>query len=189
MPASSSGSSETDELRPTGEYATACLGRERIFEYFSRQHGVPLALLRLNYATELRYGVLVDLAQQVMAGTEIDLSMGFVNVIWQADASAMALCALEHTSCPPCVLNIAGPEKLRVRDLCESLARQMNTTARFCGREAPDALLSDGAPGYRLLGRPEVDVERMIRWTADWVMRGGPTLGKPTKFQQRDGKF
>jgi nucleoside-diphosphate-sugar epimerase len=189
VPVRRGGSQESDPPRPVGEYAMATLGRERIFEYFSRQHNLPLALLRLNYASEMRYGVLVDLALAIRAGQPIDLAMGYVNVIWQADANAMALAALAHASSPPLVVNVAGPETLRVRDACQSLASLMNTHVEFLGDEGSEAFLSDGRLGYELLGRPELSVERLIDWTADWIARGGPTLGKPTKFQSRDGRF
>lgn len=183
------GSVETDPLRPDGDYATSCTGRERIFSYFSLALGIPVALIRLNYANELRYGVLVDLAQEVMTGEPIDLTMGYFNAIWQGDASAMTLRALDHVASPPRVVNVAGPERLSVRQIAEEFGRLLDRPVRFTGREAADALLSDGRLGYELLGRPRISVEQMVRWIADWQLRGGPTLGKPTHFQTRDGKF
>jgi nucleoside-diphosphate-sugar epimerase len=183
------GSVETDPPNPQGEYAMSCLGRERIFEHFSRALQVPVSLIRLNYATELRYGVLVDLARRVAAGEEIDLSVGYVNVIWQADANAMSIRAFEHAASPPFVLNVAGPEVLSVRDVCEQMARQLGQAARFKGVECPDALLSNAALSHRLFGPPRVRAAELIRWTADWVSRGGPLLDKPTHFESRDGKF
>ncbi|MEO8495868.1 MAG: NAD-dependent epimerase/dehydratase family protein [Planctomycetota bacterium] len=185
----SGGSLESDPLKPIGEYAMTILGRERIFDHFSRTLGTPLSLLRLNYATELRYGVLVDLAQQVFAGTPIDVTMGHVNVIWQRDANAMALNSLVHTATPPRVLNIAGSETLRVRDVCTELARWMNKEVAFTGDEARDALLNNAQDSYPLLGQPTATSAEMIRWTAEWVMRGGESLGKATHFESRDGNF
>jgi nucleoside-diphosphate-sugar epimerase len=183
------GSREDDAPGPIGEYAMSCLGRERMFQYFSRAFQIPVAILRLNYAVEMRYGVLADLAGRVYRREPVDLTMGYFNVIWQADANAMALAALPHTSTPPLIVNVAGPEELSVRDVCTELARLQNTNVSFTGREAEDALLSDGSRGWALLGRPRVDATQVLRWTADWVRRGGENLGKPTHFESRAGQF
>jgi hypothetical protein len=188
-PAGRGGSLETDAPQPVGEYAMSCLGRERLFEHFSRTLGTAVALVRLNYAVEMRYGVLVDLAQRILAGAPIDLAMGYFNVIWQADANAMALCALEHAASPPFIVNVAGPEELRVRETSETLARLLGRRVEFTGSEAPDALLSNGALGWSLFGRPRVDASRLIALTAEWLARNGPTLGKPTHFESRAGRF
>jgi len=186
---SGKGSKESDELNPIGEYAMAALGRERIFEHFSRTQGTPTILLRLNYACEMRYGVLVDLAQQVLNGQPIDLSMGYFNAIWQADANAMALQSLAHAASPPKVINIAGPEQLNVKEVCQAFGRNMNRSVNFDGIAADEALLSNGEKGYQLFDRPAVSADELIAWTPDWIERGGPTFGKPTKFQSRDGRF
>jgi len=189
VPVTGSGSREQDKPNPTGEYAMSCLGRERIFEYFSGKADVCLSLLRLNYATEVRYGVLVDLAQRVWRGQTIDLAMGHVNVIFQGEANAMALASLCLAAAPPFVLNIAGPEILKVRDVCQEFARLMNKTPNFVGSEASDALLNDGSLGRKLFGDERVPVARMLGWIADWVMHDGANLGKPTHFESRTGKF
>jgi nucleoside-diphosphate-sugar epimerase len=183
------GSTEDDPPHPVGEYAMSCLGRERVIEHFSRTRGLRAALLRLNYAVEMRYGILVDLALRLLAGESIDLTMGYVNVIWQADASAMALCALEHAAAPPLVVNLAGREESSVRAMAEALGRRLGVAPRFTGSEAPDGLLSNGARGWSLLGEPRVAVGQLIDWTADWLARGGPVSGKPTKFESRGGEF
>jgi NAD dependent epimerase/dehydratase family len=188
-PVSLGGSLETDPLRPEGEYALSCLGRERIYEHFSRTLNIPMALLRLNYATEMRYGVLVDLAQKVYAGQTIDLSMGNFNAVWQGDANAMALGAFGHLTSPPLVVNIAGPELLSVRRIAEDFGRLFGKAVHFRGGEAADALLSNGQLGHRLFGYPRVGVQQMVHWTADWVRRGGESLCKPTHFEVRDGRF
>ncbi|MBX6314129.1 MAG: NAD(P)-dependent oxidoreductase, partial [Isosphaeraceae bacterium] len=188
-PVDRGGSREDDPLDPRGEYAMSCLGRERLFEHFSREQGTPMALIRLNYATEMRYGVLVDIALRVQAGEPIDLAMGYLNAIWQGDANAMALRAFDHVASPPRVINVAGPERLRVRQVAEEFGRRLGRPVRFEGTEAPDALLSDGQLGYRLLGHPRLDAERLIAWIAEWVQHGGETLGKPTRFEVRDGRF
>jgi nucleoside-diphosphate-sugar epimerase len=183
------GSWEDDALNPFGDYAMSCVGRERILEHFSRSLDIPMAILRLNYAVEMRYGVLVDLALRVRDGHAIDLTTGACNVIWQADANAMALAAFAHVGSPPLVLNIAGPEQLSVRRLAEEFGRLLNRVPVFQGTEATDAFLSNGQRGHRLFGYPRVSVEQLIRWTADWVQRGGAHLGKPTHFETRHGKF
>jgi nucleoside-diphosphate-sugar epimerase len=188
-PSGRGGSREDDVPAPVGEYAMSCLGRERLFQYFSRAQGTPMAILRLNYAVEMRYGVLVDLATRIARGEPIDLSMGYVNVIWQGDANAMALAALARASSPALIVNVAGPEELSVRTISENLARLMGRTAAFAGTELPDALLSNGTRGYDLLGAPRVDAARVLSWTADWVQRGGESLGKPTHFESRAGQF
>jgi nucleoside-diphosphate-sugar epimerase len=188
-PASSGGAAEDHPLAPIGDYAMSCLGRERIFSYFSRSLGIPVALLRLNYAHEMRYGVIVDLAQQVLAGRPIDVTMGYFNAIWQGDSNAMTLRALDHAASPPRVINLAGPETLSARRVAGRLGELLGRPVTFLGREAGDALLSSGRLGHQLLAHPRVTVEQMIAWIADWQSRGGLTLGKPTHFQTRDGRF
>lgn len=183
------GSLETDPPNPAGDYAMSCLGRERIFEHFSLTLDLPIALIRLNYAVEMRYGVLVDMARRVWAGETIDLAMGNVNVIWQGDANAMSLRALELAASPAAILNVAGPECLSIRRVCEEFGRLMEKSPVFTGAESPDALLNNGQMGHRLFGYPQVGVGQMMGWIADWVMRGGASLSKPTHFEVRDGKF
>ncbi len=183
------GSIECDALRPVGEYSQSALGRERILQYHAQAHGTPTVLLRLNYSTELRYGVLVDVARKVLAGEAVDLTMGHLNALWQADANAMSLCAFAHVASPAFVVNLAGPELLSVRRVAEAFAAHFGTTARFEGREADDALLSNGQLGHRLFGYPRVGPTQMIAWIADWVRRGGPSLDRPTHFEFRDGNF
>jgi nucleoside-diphosphate-sugar epimerase len=188
-PVALGGSLESDTLNAGGDYAMSCVGRERIFEHFSRTLTIPITVLRLNYANEMRYGVLVDLAQRVVAGEPIDLAMGHLNVIWQADANAMALASLGQAASPPLVVNIAGPELLSVRRLALEFGRLLDRPVTFRGTESADALLSNGQLGHRLLGYPRVSVGQMVHWIADWISRGGETLGKPTHFEVRDGKF
>ena len=188
-PVALGGSVESDALKPDGDYAMSCLGRERMFEHFSRANKTPVALIRLNYSTELRYGVLVDLATKVWTGQPIDLAMGNVNCIWQADANAMSLRAFEHATSPAFYLNVAGPELLSVRRVCQQFGEMMGKKPVFAGQEAGDALLNNGQLGHRLYGYPRVSARQMLIWIADWVMRGGKSLGKPTHFDARDGKF
>ncbi len=188
-PAGGRGSIEGDPFRPCGEYAMSCLGRERIFEFFAHALGTPMVLVRLNYAVELRYGVLLDLAQTIMRGEAVDLSMGYANVIWQGDASAMALAALGAAASPPLPLNVTGPERLSIRAVCAELARQLGQPVRFTGVEAADALLSDARAAIGRFGPPSVTPQQMIAWIVHWLRHGGATLGKPTHFDSRDGRF
>ncbi len=183
------GSRETDELRPIGEYAMSAIARERMFEYFSRELAIPMAIIRLNYACELRYGVLVDLAQTILAGSPVDLAMGRFNTLWQGDANAMTLRAFDHVATPPWIVNITGPETLSVRVVAERLGTLMNRPVHFTGVEGPTALLNNATIGLRTLGQPRVAAAKLIEWVADWVSRGGRSLGKPTHFESRDGKF
>jgi nucleoside-diphosphate-sugar epimerase len=189
VPVGGGGSRETDAPQPVGEYAMSGLGRERIFEGFSRAFATPTALIRLNYACDLRYGVLVDLARQVWAGEPVDLTMGYLNTIWQGDANDLTLRALPLADTPPRVLNLTGPELLSVRDVTVRLGRLLGKPVRFTGSESPTALLSDARASLDLLGHPRVSADRLIEWVADWVRRGGRSLNLPTHFESRDGRF
>jgi nucleoside-diphosphate-sugar epimerase len=189
VPVDSPGSRESDAPNPLGEYAMSCLGRERIFEYFSRKFGTPMVLIRLNYACELRYGVLVDLARNICAGKAIDLCMGYFNIIWQGDANAMILRSFANVAAPPPVINVSGPERLSVRAICEQLGQLMDMAVRFTGTESATALLSDARHGQKLLGPSRVRAAQLIEWVANWVAGGGRSLGKPTHFDSRDGTF
>ena len=189
VPATSGGSLETDALAPIGEYAMSCLGRERTFEHFSAALGTPVALLRLNYACDLRYGVLVDLAQKVLAGTPVDLGMGWFNTIWQGDANAMTLQCFDRAASPPVVLNLTGPEVLNVRQTCEKFGELLGRKPVFVGTESSTALLSNASRAFESFGKPRVSADQLIHWVAAWLRAGGPTLNKPTHFDARDGKF
>ena len=148
-----------------------------------------MALIRLNYACDLRYGVLVDLAQRVWSGEAIDLTMGHFNTIWQGDANAMILQAFGHVTSPPLVLNVTGLETLSVREVCERFGKIMGRGPKFKGTEAPTALLSDARLAAKMFGPPRVTAELLVEWVADWIMRGGASLGKPTQFESREGRF
>jgi nucleoside-diphosphate-sugar epimerase len=188
-PVSRGGSLESDVPNPVGEYAMSCLGRERMFEHFSHTANTKVSILRLNYATELRYGVLVDVARSVYSGKPVAISMGYLNAIWQADASAVALASLPHASSPAFVLNITGPEVLSVRRIAEDFAERFGKPVQFHGEEANDALLSNAQKAFQLFGKPRVSYEQMTVWIADWIERGGETLEKPTHFEERAGRF
>jgi nucleoside-diphosphate-sugar epimerase len=188
-PAVLGGSVETDPLHPVGEYAMSAVGRERIFEHFSRSLGIPMALLRLNYANELRYGVLSDLARVIHSGEPVELGMGAFNALWQADANAMVLQSFDRLTSPPLVLNLAGPELLSVRRVSEEFGRLLGRQVTLRGQEAVDALLSNAQLSHRLFGYPHVTARQMIEWIAQWVRRGGESLDRPTHFQVRDGNF
>jgi nucleoside-diphosphate-sugar epimerase len=188
-PASKQGSRESDPLNPLGEYAMSCLGRERIFEHFSRADKMKISILRLNYACEMRYGVLLDIAKRVYAGHVVPLSMGYLNAIWQGDASAVSLQALGFASSPPFVINIAGPELLSVRSVAEQFGALFQKPVRFEGVESDDALLSDAGKAFELFGHPRVNAAQLMTWIADWITRGEATSAKPTHFEERAGRF
>jgi nucleoside-diphosphate-sugar epimerase len=189
-PAASGGSRVDDALAPVGEYAYSCLARERIFTAAAARHGTPLSIVRLNYAHDLRYGVLTDLAARVARREPVNVAMGFVNVIWQGDANAFALAALARATAPePFVVNVAGPDTLRVADLARSLGERLGAEPMFEGVEGADALLSNGAGMHELLDHALLPLDTLLDWVADWVRRGGRLLGKPTNFERRDGRF
>lgn len=185
----SGGCDETAEPGPVGEYAMSCLGRERVLQGMCARHDTPLALIRLNYACEGRYGVLVDLARQIMADQPVDVSTAWVNVVWQGYCNEVVLRSLGHADVPPFTLNLTGPEVLRTRELAEGLARRLGREVSFVGVEQPTALLSDASRCHELFGSPSIDAEGLLDLTADWISQGNPLLDKPTKFQRRDGKF
>jgi nucleoside-diphosphate-sugar epimerase len=188
-PVASEGSTESSQVAPAGEYAQSVLGRERMFEYGSSRWKTNVALLRLNYAVDLRYGVLVDIAVSVFEERPIDLRMGMVNVIWQGDANSMCLRSFAHCQSPPRVLNIVGPEKLAVREIAREFGERFQKIPNFSGEETGTALLNNAAEAHRIFGYPKVTAAQMIDWVADWIMSGGRLLNKPTHFQTRDGKY
>lgn len=188
-PISHGGATENSPVAPIGEYAQSCLSRERICSYFSSEFGTPMAILRLNYAIDLRYGILLDIAEKVYAEEPISLEMGNVNVIWQGDANAVALRAFAHCQSPPLILNVTGPETVSVRYLAFCFGTRFNKSPRFEGEEAETALLSNASRCHQLLGYPRVSLGQMIEWIAEWVRIGGATFRKPTHFEVRDGKF
>jgi nucleoside-diphosphate-sugar epimerase len=187
--ADSGGASEETPPEPVGEYAWSCLGRERMFQHAAEEWGTRSVLVRLNYANDLRYGVLQDVARKVYDEQPVDVSMGWFNTVWQGDANSIVLRALELAASPPFVLNLTGREIISVRDLALRFVEIFAKDAKIVGEEAPTALLSDAQRCFSLFGEPEVKLETMIQWTADWIAHGGRSLGKPTHFEARDGKF
>lgn len=185
----SQGATEDTPLSPLGEYAQSCLGRERMFEYFARKNNTPTLIYRLNYALDLHYGVLNDIAMAVKNGETIPLGMGYANVIWQGDANEYAIRSLLHCEVPAKPLNITGPEVLSVEKLARKFAERFQTQAKFEGTPKDTALLSDARHAYELFGKPLVTTDQMIDWTVDWINSGGKQLGKPTHFQERKGNF
>jgi nucleoside-diphosphate-sugar epimerase len=183
------GSVETDECVPVGEYAWTGLGRERIYDYYSRHNKIPMILLRLNYAIDLRYGVLLDIGTKVAERKPVDLSMGAANVIWQGDANSVALRSFSHCTSPATVLNLTGPETLSVRRIAEYIGSHLGINPEFTGTESTDALLNNAQRCHRIYGYPSVTADQMLEWTAEWIALGGATLNKPTHFEARDGKF
>ena len=183
------GADESTLPDPPGEYAQSCVGRERLFEYFSRKFATPGRLFRLNYAIDMRYGVLHDIATKILQGEPIDVSLGHVNFIWQGDAASQALRCLAHCDTPTSPINVSGHEILTVRDLAAKLGQLLNREPILIGTEQPTAWLTDTAQATKLFGLPIVDTERLIAWTADWVGRSMPSLGKPTRYEVRDGRY
>ena len=189
VPVDGRGSDETMQPNPPGEYAQSCVGRERMFEYFSRKYSTPGRLFRLNYAIDMRYGVLHDIATKVITGKPIDVSLGHVNFIWQGDASAQALRCLAHCRTPTTPINVSGHEILAVRDLAARFGTLLGREPVIVGKEEPTAWLTDTSQAVGLFGLPVVDTTQLIAWTADWVARSMPNLGKPTKYEVRDGRY
>ncbi|MEQ1860947.1 MAG: NAD(P)-dependent oxidoreductase [Chthoniobacteraceae bacterium] len=187
-PVAGPGSREGDPLGPPGEYANSCVGRERVFEHFSKLHGTPALLYRLSYAVDLRYGVLHDVARKVAGGESVDVSMGFANVIWQGDANARAIQCLAHTNTPPVPLNVSGP-RIAIRELAHRFGELFGHAPAIIGEESPTAWVVDPARSFELFGPLTVSLDEMIEATAHWVRLGGATLGKPTHFDTRDGRF
>ncbi len=183
------GADENLSVQPIGEYAQSCLGRERIFQYYALKQHTSTLIYRLNYANDVSYGVLLEIAKAVKHQQPIDLRMGNVNVIWQADANEMALRALHHCTVPVKILNIAGPETISVRWLAVEFGKMFGTTPEFVNEEQPTALLSNAAEAFRLFGYPKTTLKMMMELLAAWVNAGGRTISKPTHFQERDGQF
>jgi nucleoside-diphosphate-sugar epimerase len=180
---------ETPATPPPGAYANSCAAREQMFRYFSRTGETPGRIIRLNYAIDMRYGVLHDVAQRVFKGETINLEMGHVNVVWQGDANGMVLRAFAHCTTPTSPLNVSGPETISVRWLAEAFGRKFSKTPSFTGVEAPDGWLINTTQAMKLFGYPSVPLAQLVDWQADWIARGLPSLGKDTHFDTRDGSF
>jgi hypothetical protein len=189
VPIDGGGADEGLAPNPRGEYAQSCVGRERMFEYFSRKFSTPGRLFRLNYAIDMRYGVLHDIASKVLHGKPIDVSLGHVNFIWQGDAAAQALRCLAHCDTPTSPINVSGHEILAVRDLAQKFGTLLGREPVIVGKEEPTAWLTNTSQAVKLFGLPVVDTAQLIAWTADWVARSMPSLGKPTKYEVRDGRY
>lgn len=188
-PVAFGGTAEDQAPAPVGEYGQSCLGRERVFEYFSRQYQTPNLIYRLNYAIDMRYGVLLELAQSVKEGRPIDLSMGHFNCIWQGDANEIAIRSLLHCKSPAEKVNVTGPETVSVRYAAAEIAKRLGTEAKFTGEESETALLSNASKCMQLFGYPSVSLLQMIDWISEWVQHDGTTIHKPTHFQERAGRF
>jgi len=190
VPVDSGGATEdVPPVPPPGDYATSCVGRERMFEYFSARHGTPGRLFRLNYAIDMRYGVLHDVGRKVRDGETIDLAMGHVNVIWQGDANAIALRCLAHATTPTTPINVTGTETIEIQWLAGEFGKLLGKTPTFSGKPAPTGWLNNAGRMIEEFGQPKVPLAKMIEWTADWLQRDMATLNKPTHYEVRDGKY
>lgn len=189
VPVESGGSKETDRPDPVGEYAQSCLGRERVLEHFSLRNTTPMCLIRLNYAVEARYGVLLDIALKVYEEQPVSLKTGYVNVIWQGDANSVAFRSLNLCASPAEILNVTGPDILSVRSIAEGFGKRFGKEPEFSGTEQTTALLNDAGRCHEIFGQPKVDVEEVMDLIARWITIDGKILGKPTKFEVRDGQF
>ncbi len=190
VPVAQGGATEaTPPVPPPGDYAASCVGRERMFEHFSVRLGTPGRIVRLNYAIDMRYGVLHDIGAKVRDGWPIDLAMGHVNVIWQGDANAVALRCLGHATSPTTPINVTGCQTISVRWLADEFGRRLGRAPKLTGAEAPVGWLSNAASMVAEFGEPRVPLHCMIDWTADWLTRGMASLGKPTHYEVRDGRF
>ena len=183
------GSVESDPLTPVGEYGNAAVGRERLFEYFSQRNGTPVALLRLFYAVELRYGVLRDLADKIWTGQAVELANAGFNCIWQGDANEIVIRSLALATSPATAFNLTSPEIFRVRTIASRLGELLDRPVNFSGRESDICLTGNPSKLCAKLGNPATDLEPMLRWKAAWVKQGGRNLGKPTHFEARDGRY
>lgn len=188
-PVKQGGATEAMAPDPVGEYGQSCLGRERIFEHFSHKYEIPMFIYRLNYAIDMRYGVLHELAKSIKEGRPIDVTMGHANCIWQGDANEIALRALHVCSTPPAFYNVTGPETISMRWAAQVMGERMGIEPQFVGEEADTALLSNTSKAMKTFGYPSVSLQQMLEWTADWVNQGGESWNKPTHFQEREGKF
>ena len=190
VPVESGGATEdVAPIPPPGDYATSCVGRERMFEYFSAEHGTPGRLFRLNYAIDMRYGVLHDIGRKVRNGEAIDLTMGHANVIWQGDANSVALRCLAHATVPTTPINVTGPETFEVAKVAAEFGKQFGKTPKLTGTPAPTGWINNAARMVKEFGPPSVSLQKMIEWTADWLLRDMATLNKPTHYEVRDGKY
>ena len=189
VPVMSGGCREDAPLGAIGDYANSCIGRERVYSYFSVRNETPIAIFRLSYAIELRYGVILDVALKVHRREAIDLSMGHARVIWQGDANAQAIQLLEYAASPPFVLNVTGPEVVSIRGLAQQLGELLGEDPIFTGVESETSGLMDAGRSHGLFGYPTVALDMVTHWVADWVQRGGRTLNKPTHFETRDGNY
>jgi nucleoside-diphosphate-sugar epimerase len=188
-PVAARGSTESSPVNAAGEYAQSALGRERMFEYGSDRYGTRVTIVRLNYAVEMRYGVLADIGRAVFEKRPVDLRMGFVNVIWQRDANSVALRSLSLCGCPPVVLNVTGPEILSTRTIAEGFGERFGVAPLFSGEEGSQALLNNASKSHALFGLPTSSPEELMDWIGEWITSGGSQLNKPTHFEVQDGKF
>ena len=190
VPTCSGGATEQTQPLPVGEYPMSCLARERAFEYAAKALGTKVCIMRLNYAIDLRYGVLHDIAQTILAGKPVDLAaMPSFNCIWQKDANEAAIRLLLHTSSDMSIVNVTGPETAGVKQTAQQLAKALGREVTFVGEEAATAYLNNAGKMFTLFGYPTASLDTLIQWQAQWLLNGGRSLGKPTHFEERNGNY
>ena len=189
VPLSSGGCTEQDKVGPIGEYAMSCLARERAFEYAANHYGANVFIYRLNFAVDLRYGVLYDMAEKIMSGTPIDITTPALNCIWQGSANEIAIRGLLHATAPATIMNVTGPETVSIAKAAKMLAEYLGKEAIFEGTPGTDAYLNDASLAMETFGYPAVSIKTLIRWQAEWILDGGRSLGKPTHFEERKGSY
>lgn len=189
VPLSSGGCVETDRPGPVGEYTMSCLARERAFEYAANTYGTKIFIYRLNFAVDLRYGVLYDMANNIINGKPISLTTPCLNAIWQGSANEIAIRGLLHAASPVCKMNVTGPETVSIRKAASELGQYLGKEPVFEGEEGNDAYLNDASAAMEIFGYPQVSIKTLIRWQAEWLLDGGRGLGKPTHFEERKGSY
>ena len=167
----------------------SCLARERAFEYAANTFGTKVFIYRLNFAVDLRYGVLFDVANKILKGEPISLSTPCFNFIWQGSANEIAIRGLLHAEAPVKVMNVTGPETVSIKKVALELGEYLGKEPVFEGEPGQDAYLNDASQAMETFGYPAVSVKTLVRWQAEYIKDGGRTLDKPTHFEERKGSY
>ena len=189
VPLSKGGCTEDDKVVPVGEYPMSVLARERAFEYAAQQYGTKVFIYRLNFAVDLRYGVLFDCAKKIMDGTPISLATPCFNFIWQGSANEIAIRGLLHCESPMKIMNVTGPETVSIKQASIKLGKYLGKEPVFEGEEGNTAYLNNAGRAMETFGYPEVSAETLIKWQAEYILDGGRVIDKPTHFEERKGSY